>query len=160
MTQKERSRKWYLLNREKAILNAAEWKKNNPERSQETQRKYRAAESAEKRRQYHRRWYANNRAKVSFYTRKRKYGVGTDQFNKMFQDQKGLCAICNKPLINPHIDHDHVTKRSRGLLCPNCNWILGYAHDNPEILESAIKYLRNPRWSQTGQPIESELKSA
>jgi Recombination endonuclease VII len=40
-----------------------------------------------------------------------------------------------------HIDHDHVTDEPRGLLCPNCNLLLGHAHDSAEILAKAISYL-------------------
>lgn len=39
------------------------------------------------------------------------------------------------------IDHNHTTREIRGLLCNDCNLILGYAKDSIEILENAIKYI-------------------
>jgi hypothetical protein len=64
------------------------------------------------------------------------------------------CAICNRhtseiPLPSTHEctlvrDHDHVTGRVRGMLCQFCNLMLGYAQDDLERLENAIRYLKNP----------------
>ena len=39
------------------------------------------------------------------------------------------------------IDHDHKTDRVRGMLCNNCNLVLGHAMDDVTILNSAIRYL-------------------
>lgn len=64
------------------------------------------------------------------------------------------CEICGKeepPIIGLrwrseklHIDHCHATGKVRGLLCPNCNKMLGYAFDNLDILRNAIAYLQKP----------------
>lgn len=40
-----------------------------------------------------------------------------------------------------YIDHNHTTGEVRGLLCSNCNTILGLCNDNIIILQSAISYL-------------------
>lgn len=51
------------------------------------------------------------------------------------------CMICgdSKSLA---IDHDHVTKTFRGVLCSKCNSALGLFDDDPERLELAAQYLR------------------
>jgi hypothetical protein len=51
------------------------------------------------------------------------------------------CEICGKstPLV---WDHDHLTGQFRGWLCHACNVMLGFAYDNPLILEQAIHYLK------------------
>lgn len=73
--------------------------------------------------------------------RKRKYGLTVAQFIGMLRKQKGKCAICQHKLIIPEVDHDHKTKRVRGLLCPLCNKMLGLARDSKKILQAAIRYL-------------------
>ena len=39
------------------------------------------------------------------------------------------------------IDHNHETGEFRGILCINCNSMLGMAKDSPRILAKAIGYL-------------------
>jgi len=54
------------------------------------------------------------------------------------------CEICeiefNKSKLN--IDHSHFNGNIRGVLCENCNWLLGNAKDNLSILKKAIDYLK------------------
>jgi hypothetical protein len=40
------------------------------------------------------------------------------------------------------LDHSHNLNTFRGILCVSCNTCLGYARDNPEMLESMSEYLR------------------
>lgn len=55
----------------------------------------------------------------------------------------GMCEICQEiPEAALCIDHDHETKRVRGLLCSKCNAALGLLRDDPEVVESAARYLR------------------
>jgi hypothetical protein len=77
---------------------------------------------------------------------KRNYGITLDEHTQMFNDQKGVCAICKgegdgkwKKLC---VDHDHKTGKVRQLLCRNCNMILGQVGDNTNLLEEMIKYLQ------------------
>lgn len=71
-----------------------------------------------------------------------KYGLTTADYKKLFEDQKGLCPICELPLGKKfHVDHDHSTGKVRGLLHPNCNCILGFAKDDIQVLRGAIRYL-------------------
>lgn len=53
------------------------------------------------------------------------------------------CRICGLvPTRSLHIDHSHVTKKYRGLLCDSCNLGLGHFKDSPDILLRAIAYIR------------------
>lgn len=73
------------------------------------------------------------------------YNMTLDQYYKMKNDQNGVCAICFgicKTGRDLAVDHDHKTGKIRGLLCHNCNNILGSANDSFEVLINAIKYLR------------------
>lgn len=56
------------------------------------------------------------------------------------------CGICGGSFSNArdrNIDHCHATGVVRGTLCNLCNRMLGSARDNPEVLETAARYLRS-----------------
>lgn len=80
------------------------------------------------------------------YRRQRKYGIDSVEYSRIYNAQNGRCAICNthqEHLSTPlHVDHDHVTKGNRGLLCKACNSGLGFFKDNPDLLTKAITYLK------------------
>jgi hypothetical protein len=75
----------------------------------------------------------------------KKFGLTLEDYDLMFNNQYGCCAICGrlhsefkKKLA---VDHCHSTGKVRGILCSNCNSILGHAHDSIEVLQKAIDYL-------------------
>lgn len=84
---------------------------------------------------------------------KYKYSFSFENFQVMWEEQKGNCAICSLTLPDLliyedrrrgyAIDHNHDTGEVRGILCLNCNSLLGLSGDNPKVLESAINYLNN-----------------
>jgi hypothetical protein len=72
------------------------------------------------------------------------YGLTPEDYNNMVLESNNSCSICNETFIKtPHVDHDHITGKIRGLLCHNCNAVLGNAKDNPQILINAAEYLNN-----------------
>ena len=72
-----------------------------------------------------------------------KYGMSVEDYDKLYQDQEGKCAICgSNGQTVLYIDHCHSTNDVRGLLCQPCNSGLGMFKDNPELLNSAIAYLK------------------
>lgn len=79
------------------------------------------------------------------YNLKCKYGITREQYDTMYRDQDGRCAICGRSsdefAKSLAVDHDHETRRVRGLLCPKCNTGLGNFADNVDSLKSAIEYL-------------------
>lgn len=78
-----------------------------------------------------------------FYHLKARYGITREEFDQLFERQRGLCAIClSEPAA--HVDHDHETRQVRGLLCFNCNGGLGQFKDDPMRLALAIAYLSQP----------------
>jgi len=76
---------------------------------------------------------------------KYKYGITADEFNEMVLAQGGKCAICITREPGRYktwaIDHCHTTGAVRGLLCDQCNILLGNAKDNPSTLRAAADYL-------------------
>lgn len=74
----------------------------------------------------------------------RDYGITTEDYNKLYQAQKGKCAICGGKQTsgeNLDVDHNHKTGEVRGLLCHSCNKGIGLLKDSPRILKLALKYL-------------------
>ena len=78
---------------------------------------------------------------------RRTYGVSEGLYNLILDYQGGKCAICRKEpsgkFKNLSVDHDHTTKKVRGLLCNNCNRGLGLLGDTVERLEAAIRYIKD-----------------
>lgn len=78
------------------------------------------------------------------YRLKHFYNMTADQYNKLNEQQHGLCAICENPprgkMKRLSVDHDHTTGKVRGLLCITCNRSLGW-HENDEWSMKANKYL-------------------
>jgi hypothetical protein len=71
------------------------------------------------------------------------YSVSVDQLHAMYIKQDMVCRICKQPktIKELKIDHCHKTRKVRGLLCHQCNTLLGMAKDNKLILAAAIEYL-------------------
>ena len=67
----------------------------------------------------------------------RHHEVTPEWYARKLEGQKGVCALCGSNEQFNHfrtgkpprlaIDHDHDTKKARGLLCLSCNRQLGYA---------------------------------
>lgn len=70
-----------------------------------------------------------------------KYRIRIEDYNGMFSDQGGCCAICGTPHKKLHIDHCHSSGKVRALLCRGCNVGLGQFKESRKSLYSAIKYL-------------------
>jgi hypothetical protein len=77
---------------------------------------------------------------------KRNYGITLDEHTQMYEDQNGVCAVCEKPGDGKWkklcVDHDHKTGKVRQLLCRNCNMILGQVDDNINYMEKLTAYLK------------------
>lgn len=81
--------------------------------------------------------------------------------DKLLERQKHICPICKKRIENPVLDHHHVrrvkgTGRIRGVLCRQCNVLLGKVENNcvrykinqeelPFVLENMARYLLTPQ---------------
>lgn len=94
------------------------------------------------------RYRARNREKAAAWERryriKRLYGITLEKFDAMMAEQQGRCKICDKDITTKGkavIDHCHATKAVRGLLCRECNLVIGHAFDDPTILTRAASYL-------------------
>lgn len=94
-------------------------------------------------------WYARNRRTATGYKLQREYGISIETYETMLVAQGGVCAICKKACATGRalaVDHDHVTKEVRGLLCANCNNGLGRFNDSPALLREAANYIPQPEF--------------
>jgi len=106
------------------------------EKGKQTQKRYAATINGQRKRH-------NNSLKSN-------YNFTLKEYDKLFQQQNGKCAICRKPETASNqygirvlsVDHNHRTGKVRGLLCDRCNRMLGFARENGTVLEKAIKYLQ------------------
>ena len=77
---------------------------------------------------------------------KKIYGINILEYNRMLEEQFNGWKTCGRPVhtINKRlsVDHNHKTGNVRGLLCGQCNSILGLCNDNIAILYSLIDYLK------------------
>lgn len=78
----------------------------------------------------------------------RYYRITSEEYEAALESQKNRCKICKKlftgedRMTTAHIDHDHKTWRFRGLLCHDCNLVLGKLGDNPHLFMRVSLYLR------------------
>jgi hypothetical protein len=135
-----------------------------PEAKERQRIKNARPESIESRRAYHRTERAREKARVRDntphyravkrdYQLRKKFGIALAEYDRMLAAQGGHCALC--PRTEPRgigeerasfaVDHDHATGKIRGLLCLQCNIMLGNADDNPELLRSGASYIEMHR---------------
>lgn len=101
------------------------------------------------RKEYDKAYHKLHKEKLNARRLQREFGISLEDYDTMFENQNGACAICGKSetvknqsgVIRLSIDHDHKTNEVRGLLCQKCNSMLGYAQDNISILLNAGIYL-------------------
>lgn len=75
---------------------------------------------------------------------KRFFNITLEEHTRVLEGQEKKCAICKRPLTLPNLDHSHSTGETRGFLCFRCNKGLAMFSDNPNWLELAAQYLREP----------------
>lgn len=83
-------------------------------------------------------------AKMDWHYRS-KYGITVAERDRLFEAQGKRCKICQSDSSTGrgfHVDHCHRTNKNRGILCHNCNILLGNAKDDIATLEAAIQYLK------------------
>lgn len=140
-----------------ATLRMRRWRKKNREQQHEIDRRFRKKHKKRLNARDRAYYWANrkeelarsavyakkNKKKIAVRARLKKHRMTQQEHNARLREQRNRCAICRKKFIKtPHIDHNHKTKKNRGLLCDDCNLGLGRFKDSIRILRKAIKYLR------------------
>lgn len=105
------------------------WVSNNKDRNRASQQKY----------------YRKNPDARKNTVLKNRYGITLAERDAMLMQQGG-CAVCGSGNSGTYkdwqTDHSHQTGKVRGILCIQCNIMLGAARDSIQTLSAAIAYLR------------------
>lgn len=111
---------------------------------------------------YHKKYASLNKDKMKAYYKKiapirrwrrvkEKYGITQNEYEKLLKQQNNKCAICcrinsKKNTSYLFIDHCHQTNKIRGLLCNDCNLVIGGMGDNyikvKNYMKNCLKYLK------------------
>jgi hypothetical protein len=79
-------------------------------------------------------------------TLKTRYGLTPEDVDAFIVEQKARCAVCEEVLIRKRgsfaIDHNHTTKKVRGLLCHRCNVYVGFYEKSEPFRGRIREYLR------------------
>jgi hypothetical protein len=124
------SKEYYRKNKERLDANQAVYNAKHKEQIDARKKEY----------------YTNH--KEQFFTSERKfrlknkYGITVEDYEDMYAEQDGCCSICDRHYPVLCIDHCHTTGAVRGLLCSECNKALWFLHDDINIFQRAIDYLR------------------
>lgn len=133
--EREYKRQWVQKNpvRRRDQING--WKASNREKVRGWNREYSARIRRENPVKSHA-W--ERRARL-----KREYGVTPEWFDAQVISQNNQCEICGgpPPAKGFSIDHCHLTKRVRALLCSGCNTALHKMERNIEWVRKAEAYL-------------------
>ena len=74
------------------------------------------------------------------------FGISIEDYDKLLQEQDGVCAICRGPHRGRgkhfHVDHCHDTGKVRGLLCSPCNVGMGMLNHDISRIQQVINYLQ------------------
>lgn len=130
MTSEEKGvyrKEYYKKHREKFLLARKEYRIQN----------------ADSIKQYAKQYVIKNGKKNAL---KYRYGISEEDYNEKHRSQNERCAICNRPQSEFNerfsVDHCHSTNQIRGLLCPRCNFGIGYFMDDGNLLLKAYGYLK------------------
>lgn len=120
---------------------SSNYRKNHPPRVLTEEQRLRGMQQATK-------WNIDNRDRrrkqkcnSPEYLRELRYGLTKEQYQKMWDEQGGLCKIsfCGNPV--DFVDHNHDTNEIRALLCQQCNSAMGFFRDNSELMRAAADYI-------------------
>lgn len=86
-------------------------------------------------------WRVDNKPRLRNRDLNKKFGISIEDYDVLYEKQKGKCLICDEYKPTLCIDHNHKTNKVRGLLCRKCNAAIGSLKDDPDLLNRAAEYL-------------------
>lgn len=108
---------------------------NKSEKGREAQRRWRETSTRVRRNEHY----------------SRRYGITLVEYEDRHEAANGVCECCGSAetardhrtgnVRNLSVDHDHATGRVRGLLCKNCNFVIGGLEKDTTLYEKIVRYL-------------------
>lgn len=93
----------------------------------------------------------DTKSKAAAYTRKYRYGITEEQYDRLLIEQGNCCAVCKDSFeqTKPWIDHDHnccegaksCGKCLRGLLCSSCLTLASIMETRFHHMDGLFEYL-------------------
>jgi hypothetical protein len=153
MTPEQKAKKAAYMKRYRSMRKVAETPERRAQKA-EYMRRYRLTEKG--RAYFHR--YERSEARKTVNRRKellRTYGLTIEEYDAMLISQSNGCAICGAGTAGNrrlHVDHDHITGKTRGLLCGRHNVAVSYieAADLPAV----IAYVEKWKAAHSAMPIK------
>ncbi len=110
--------------KQKCYESCRKWADKNPEEARKRRRKF----------------VSTHYARLTDLKLKAMYGITLKFYVAECERLNNTCPICQKQ-TKLVIDHSHVTKRFRGLLCRKCNTAIGFLDDDFHAVKRAARYL-------------------
>jgi len=113
-----------MRTKEESTQYMRQWRKEHPERLKQ--------------------WRRDNKVNLKKAKLKHRYGLPYEEWLMIWESQDGRCIICKKKFKTPSdacVDHNHKTKKIRGLLCRKCNFGISNFYDDPKLTARATEYL-------------------
>jgi hypothetical protein len=93
--------------------------------------------------EWHREWRRTHKKECEISRIKYRYDLFPSEAEKLYERASGSCDVCGgtnggKRL---NIDHCHLERRVRGVLCHACNIVLGLVKDDTRRLRQLAEYL-------------------
>jgi hypothetical protein len=131
MTEKEGTygKKYYARHREERLAYGRNYRVEHREKERARNKKYRVKHREE------------IKAADQIRRLRYKYGITQADYDRLRREQNDCCKICGKRM-KLDVDHDHDTRKVRGLLCHHCNVAIGMAGESVDILRKMITYLQ------------------
>lgn len=128
------------------------WARENSTKRKRQAKKYSDKPHVRRRRGERQKW-RRNQPGFKRAQRLKKYGLTSDDFDKMLDRQQSRCLGCKRYLSGDTegwgrqavIDHCHYSGRVRGLLCDACNTALGLVQEDKGTLRRLMAYLSYDR---------------
>lgn len=73
-----------------------------------------------------------------------KYGLTVEDYRRLIEDAAGRCPICTKRVRQWHVDHNHRTLKTTGVVCNNCNvGPLAMTYHDVEMVRRLLAFLEH-----------------